>query len=109
MKIDNKIINYEITKQLPKKAKNKIEEMGVQKASNDPKIEENNQSQQDTIANLSTASKEVQTAIEIIASEPDVREDKIAKLKAKIESGDYTIDHKAVADKMVDSFIDEIS
>jgi negative regulator of flagellin synthesis FlgM len=109
MKVDNRIINYEIAKKLPKKAKNKIEGMGVQKASNDPKIEEKNKSQQDTVVNLSTASKEVQTAKEIIASEPEVREDKVAELKAKIDSGNYTIDHKAVADKIVDSFIDEIS
>ena len=109
MKIDNRIINYEIAKQLPKKTENDIEGLGEQKASNDARIEEKSQSQQDTIVNLSTASKEVQTAKEIIASEPDVREDKVAELKAKIESGNYTIDNQAVADKMVDSFIDEIS
>jgi len=109
MKIDNRIINYEIVKQLPKNTENDIEGMGEQKASKEPKIEEKSQSQQDTIVNLSTASKEVQTAKEIIASEPEVREDKVAELKARIESGNYTIDNKAVADKMVDSFIDEIS
>jgi negative regulator of flagellin synthesis FlgM len=109
MKIDNRIIQYEIGKQLPKKTENDIEGLGEQKTSNEAKIEEKNQSQQDTIVNLSTASKDVQTANEVIASEPEVREDKVAELKAKIESGNYTIDNKAVADKMVDSFIDEIS
>ena len=109
MKIDNRIINYEIAKQLPKKTENDIEGLGEQKASNEARIEEKSQSQQDTIVNLSTASKEVQTAKEVIASEPDVREDKVAELKAKIEAGNYTIDNQAVADKMVDSFIDEIS
>lgn len=109
MKIDNRIIHYEIGKQLPKNTENDIEKVGEQKASNEPKVGEKNQPQQDTIVNLSTASKEVQTARDIIASEPEVREDKVAELKAKIESGDYTIDYKAVADKIVDSFIDEIS
>ena len=109
MKIDNRIINYEIVKQLPKKTENDIEGSGEQKASNEAKIDEKNQSQQDTIVNLSTTSKDVQTAKEVIASEPEVREDKVAELKAKIESGNYTIDNEAVADKMVDSFIDEIS
>ena len=108
MKIDNRIINYEIARQLPKSTENEIEGMGEQKASNDPKIEEKNQSQQDTVVNLSTASKEAQTAKEIIASEPDVREDKVAELKKEIESGNYNIDNKAVADKIVESFIDEI-
>jgi len=108
MKIDNRIIQYEINKQLPKRTENEIEGMGKQQTSNDPKIEEKNQSGQDTIVNLSTASKEVQTAREIIASEPDVREDKVNELRKRIESGNYTVDNKAVADKIVDSFIDEI-
>lgn len=108
MKIDNRIIQYEISKQLPKRPENEIEGMGEQQTSNEPKVEEKNQSGQDTIVNLSTASKEAQTAREVIASEPDVREDKVAELKKRIESGNYTVDNKAVADKMVDSFIDEI-
>ena len=108
MKIDNRIIHYEISKQLPKRPENEIEGMGGQQTSNEPKVEEKNQSGQDTIVNLSTASKEAQTAREVIASEPDVREDKVAELKNRIESGNYTVDNKAVADKIVDSFIDEI-
>jgi len=109
MKIDNRIINYEVNKQLPKRPENEIEGMGEQKTSNEPKIEDKNQSQQDTIVNLSTALKETQTAREVIASEPEMREDKVAELKKRIESGNYTIDNKAVADKIVDAFIDEIS
>jgi negative regulator of flagellin synthesis FlgM len=108
MKIDNRIIHYEISKQLPKRPENEIEGMGVQQTANEPKVAEKNQSGQDTIVNLSTASKEAQTAREVIASEPDVREDKVAELKKRIESGNYTVDNKAVADKIVDSFIDEI-
>ena len=109
MKIDNRIIHYEISKQLPKRPENEIEGMGEKQTSTEQKVEENNRSQQDTIVNLSTASKEAQTAREIIASEPDVREDKVAELKKRIESGNYAVDNKAVADKIVDSFIDEIS
>ena len=109
MKIDNRIINYEINKQLPKRPENEIEGMGGKQSSAEQKIEEKNQAGQDTIVNLSTASKEAQTAREIIASEPDVREDKVAELRKRIESGNYTIDNKAVADKIVDSFIEEIS
>ena len=109
MKIDNRIIQYEISKQLPKHPENEIEGVGKQQTSNEPKIEEKNLSGQDTIVNLSTASKEVQTAREIIASEPDVREDKVSELRKRIESGNYTVDNKAVADKIVNSFMDEIA
>jgi len=58
--------------------------------------------------NLSQASKEAQKIKEIIASEPDVREDKVADLKERIESGRYTIDHAKVADKLVNELIDEL-
>jgi len=109
MKIDNRIIQYEINKQLPKQTENEIEGMGRKQTSNEQKVEDKNLSGQDTIVNLSTASKEVQTAREIIASEPDVREDKVAELKKRMESGNYTVDNKAVAGKIVESFIDEIS
>jgi len=109
MKIDNRIIQYEINKQLPKQTENEIEGMGRKQTSNEQKVEDKNLSGQDTIVNLSTASKEVQTAREIIASEPDVREDKVSELRKRIESGNYTVDNKAVAGKIVESFIDEIS
>lgn len=109
MKIDNRIIQYEIGKQLSKPTENEIEGMGRKQTSNEQKVEEKNLSGQDAIVNLSTTSKEAQTAREIIASEPDVREDKVSELRKRIESGNYTVDNKAVADKMVNSFIDEIS
>ena len=108
MKIDNRIIHYKISKQLPKRPENEIERMKEKQISGEQKVDKKNPSGQDTIVNLSTASKETQTAREIIASEPDVREDKVAELRKRIESGNYTIDNKAVADKIVESFIDEI-
>ena len=109
MKIDDKIIAYEINKYLPKStpsATKKIEELQVP---DEQKVEEKARPEQDTIVNLSQASKEAQKIEEIILSEPDIREDKVAALKEKIESGKYSIDHKAVAEKLVDNFIDELS
>jgi negative regulator of flagellin synthesis FlgM len=108
MKIDNRIIQYEINKQLPKPAQNEME--GIKGAQNQEvsKVQEKDQARQDTIVNLSTASKDAQMARKIVASEPDMRQDKVSELKQKIESGNYSVDHKAVADKMVNSFLDEI-
>ena len=108
MKIDDRIINYEISKQLSKSAQNTTEVDKEKKLSDEQKFEAKAEPGQDTIVNLSPALKETQLAKEIIASEPDIREDKVSELKQKIESGKYTIDNKAVADKLVDSFIDEI-
>lgn len=108
MKIDDRIINYEISKQLPKSTQNAAEVNKEKQLSDEQKVEEKTESGQDTIVNLSTALKETQLAKEIISSEPDIRENKVSELKQKIESEKYTIDNNAVADKLVDSFIEEI-
>ena len=108
MKIDDKIINYEISKQLSNSVQNASERVGEKQLSDEKKVEEKNLSGQDTIVDLSPALKETQTIREIISSEPDVREDKVSELKERIESGRYKIDNEAVADKLVDAFMDEI-
>jgi negative regulator of flagellin synthesis FlgM len=108
MKIDDRIINYEISKQLPKSTQNATEVNKEKQLSDEQKVEEKAGSGQDTIVNLSTALKETQLAKEIISSEPDIRENKVSELKQKIESEKYTIDNNAVADRLVDSFIEEI-
>jgi len=108
MKIDDNILNYEISKYLPKSTPNAMEKIGEKPLSEEQKVEGGERSDQDTIVNLSEASKEVQKIREIILSEPDVREDKVADLKERIESGKYSIDHKAVADKLVNELIDEL-
>jgi negative regulator of flagellin synthesis FlgM len=108
MKIDNRIINYEINKQLPKPTQIEMEEIKGVQIQTEQKVQEKDQTRQDTIVNLSTTSKEAQFAKKIIASEPDVREDKVSELKKRIESGNYTVDNNAVADKIVESLMDEI-
>ena len=108
MKIDDKILSYEISKYLPKSTPNATEKIGEKSLSEEQKVEGSETSDQDTIVNLSEASKEVQKIREIILSESDVREDKVADLKERIESGKYTIDHKAVANKLVNELIDEL-
>ena len=108
MKIDNRIIHYEINKQLPKPVQNEMDGIKGSQNQDGQKVQEKDQTRQDTIVNLSTTSKETQIAKKIVDSAPDIREDKVAELKSQIESGNYTVDNKAVADKMVDSFMDEI-
>ena len=108
MKIDDRILNYEISRQLPKTTQNTSEDVKEKSPSDEQKVEEKDRSGQDTIVNLSPTLKEAQTVREIITSEPEIREDKVAELKEKIESGKYKVDHDAVADKLVGTFIDEI-
>jgi len=108
MKIDDRIINYEISKQLPKSTPDVTGKIGEKQFSNEHNVEGKGQSEQDTIVNISQASKEAKAINELISSEPDIREDKVSAIKEKIESGNYKIDHKVVADKLVDAFMDEI-
>ncbi|MBU0986975.1 MAG: flagellar biosynthesis anti-sigma factor FlgM [Proteobacteria bacterium] len=108
MKINDKIINYEISKHLSQSAQPATEAQGEKQLSENKKVSATDQSGQDAIVNLSPALKEAQIIKEVIASEPDVREEKVAQLKQQIESGRYQVDHMAVADKLVDSFLDEI-
>lgn len=105
MKINDKIANYEMSQHITKPAPNINE---GQPLSNGQKNQEVKPESRDTIVNISQASKELRLANETIASVPDVREDKIAEIRDKIESGTYRIDNQAVADKMVGSFIDEL-
>jgi flagellar biosynthesis anti-sigma factor FlgM len=108
VKIDDKTNTYEISKYLSKSTPNETEKIEEKQLSDKQKIEGKDISGQDTIVNLSQASKEAQQIKEIILSEPDIREDNVAVLKEKIESGRYKVDHNRVADKLVDAFLDEL-
>ena len=76
MKIDDRIIYYEVSKQLPKSTQNTTELNREKQLPDEQKSAGKAESGQDTIVNLSQALKETQLAKEIIASEPDIREDK---------------------------------
>jgi negative regulator of flagellin synthesis FlgM len=108
VKVDDKTTIYEIGRYLSQSTSNKTEKIEEKQIPDKQKIEEKHTSGQDTIVNLSQTSKEAQQIKEIISSEPDIREDKVAALKEKIESGRYQIDHSRVADKLVDTFLDEL-
>lgn len=59
----------------------------------------------DVRADLSTRGKEFAAAKTAAQNTPDVREEKIAELKRRIEAGSYKMDPHAVADKMVDEHL----
>jgi negative regulator of flagellin synthesis FlgM len=105
MKIDSKIANYEIAKNLS----NTNSVMANEKQS--PKgvtADQNETKPQDTIVQLSRASKETQLADKIISTTPDIRADKVAEIRERIESGKYEIDHEKIAAKMIDNDLEEI-
>lgn len=107
MKIDDNIPSYEIGKQLPTSASDSKEKVEKEKAPEGQNAVGSNQSEQDTIVELSSSLKEARLINEISAAEPDIREEKVAALKEQVDSGTYRVDPEAVADKLVDAFIDE--
>ena len=52
--------------------------------------------------NISQQAQDVMKAKEIAMAAPDVREDRVAALQKMIDSGNYKVDAKDIADKMVD-------
>jgi flagellar biosynthesis anti-sigma factor FlgM len=56
-------------------------------------------------AEISSRGKEMATAKAAAASASDVREDRIAELKRRIQAGTYKVDADKVADRMVDDHL----
>ncbi|MEN9724022.1 MAG: hypothetical protein RJB38_2008 [Pseudomonadota bacterium] len=58
-----------------------------------------------TKAEISSKAKDLAKAKEVAGQAPDVREDKIAELKARIAAGKYEVNAQAVADRLVDEHL----
>jgi negative regulator of flagellin synthesis FlgM len=50
---------------------------------------------------LSPQARELMKAQQALANLPDIREDKVAELKARIDEGRYRIDKEGIAEKMI--------
>jgi negative regulator of flagellin synthesis FlgM len=57
---------------------------------------------------ISQQSREAQKAAEISRQTPEIREDKVQALKAKIERGEYSVDSRDVADKIMRDLLSEL-
>ena len=58
--------------------------------------------------NLSGAGKDMQVAKEALKNAPDIREDKVAAIKAAYQSGLYSVSSEDFADKLADDIISSI-
>ena len=58
--------------------------------------------------NISGAGKELQVAKQAVASAADVREDRIAELKASYRNGTYDVSANDFADKILEKFAQAI-
>lgn len=54
---------------------------------------------------ISRSAKDYQVAKEAVSNTSDIREDKVAAIKAKMAAGTYKVSAEAVAAKMIDSAV----
>ncbi len=52
-------------------------------------------------AEISARAREMSKVKDVAASTPDVREDRVADLKRRIQAGTYQVDSDAIADRMI--------
>lgn len=57
---------------------------------------------------ISQTGKDYQVARQIVARTPDVRDDRVNDIKQQMEAGTYDISAEAIADKLVNSYFDEL-
>jgi len=103
MKIENNYTNYELEKR-PLPSSQSVTGPGESNSVSQKGSSEEKGSVQDTVVNLSQASKEALLIEKTIADTPDVREEKVLALKSKIATGQYEMNPQAIADKMVNYF-----
>lgn len=53
---------------------------------------------------ISSFGKAYQVAKNAVANAPDVREDRVAELKARIQNGTYEVSSECFADKLLESY-----
>jgi len=104
MKIDDKIMSYEIGS----KISNIQSEKDVVNETAKKKVAQEDTLNKDAIVDISQRSREIQKIREALDKIDVIREDKIVELKDKIEKGTYQIDHEKVAEKMIDEFLSEL-
>lgn len=77
---------------------------GVQKAYNSTQKNTNQVSRGSDQLSISTMGYNHQIAKTAVSEAPDVREDKIAKIKAQIQAGTYSVDPAAFANKLLGNY-----
>lgn len=55
---------------------------------------------------ISQTGRNIQAAKSAVQNTPDVREDRIAQIKASMASGTYNVSAEQIAEKMVNSYFD---
>lgn len=76
----------------------------VQQSVNTSKTQKNKFSMGKDELSISQTARDYQIAKKAVSETSDVREDKIAKLKAKVQAGTYSVDPASFANKLLESY-----
>ena len=106
MKIDN-VYPYDISQQ-HKPAASDPGPAGGRQAADDVKVSGQQEGTSDTVVHFSEASRTAHAVREAVAASPDLRAEKVDALKKAVASGGYHVDPAAVADKLVDTLLDDV-
>lgn len=68
---------------------------------NKPKVASTSKTSATDKVEISSFAKELQVAKQAVSAGSDVREDKVADIKARLANGTYNVDSEAFADKML--------
>lgn len=108
MKIEDKFISYEVAGNLKGLSPGSAERLERERLAAAEKAWEQVPTEGDAVVRLSEASKEAQRIKEVVTSQPEIRQDKVASIREKLESGNYAVDYEGVADKLVNAFLEEL-
>lgn len=59
------------------------------------------------VAAISKAGKDFAIAMKAVRQSPDVREEKVAEIKSKIENGEYNVSGKDIAEKLIEKLVNK--
>ncbi len=71
----------------------------------DKKVEE--KAAPDEKVNISATAKDIQKLKSAVANLPEVRQDKVDDLKARIGKGEYSVSGAEIADRIIEDFFDQ--
>ena len=108
MKIDDKIISYEVSGNMRKLSPAGADRLEKEKFSSEKQVPDQQPLQGDAIVHLSRATREANAIKEFLAAFPDVRNEKVLLMREKIESGTYDVNYESVAGKLVDAFLEDL-
>ncbi len=80
-------------------------DVGAAKSGGNSKVSSSQEDMASEQVDLSARAKEIQQALEIVQNAPDIRTDKVNRIRTEIAAGRFQVDNEAVAEKILKEII----